>query len=169
MHEDWRMSVTPPPPDNSGYPGYPENPRDPRAPGSDPTSNYPGSGQPPFHQPNPQQPNPQPTYGWWAYGPMPPTPGYAPGMAYYSNKTKAAAGLLQLLPGFFLSIGGIGRCYTGHAAAGVIHIVLSVLGWMLSPIYIGIPLVIGCWLWAVIDGIVLLAGRPTDAQKRLLR
>jgi TM2 domain-containing membrane protein YozV len=87
----------------------------------------------------------------------------------WSHRTKVAAGLLQLLPGIFLALGGIGRCYTGHVALGVTQIVVSVIGWLTTPIFIGIPIVIACWVWAVVDGIVLLSGQPRDAEGRLLR
>ena len=111
-------------------------------------------------------PGSPPPYGAWpGYGPQP--YGAAPGV--YSEKTKVAAGLLQLLPGFFLALGGIGRCYSGHVTPGVLHLVLSVLGWLLAPFGIGFLLVGASWLWAVIDGIVLLAGRPTAPYGRLLR
>ena len=68
----------------------------------------------------------------------------------YSDRSKVVAGLLQL----FLPI-GIGRLYMGQAGIGVAQLVLSLFG-------IGI-------LWAFIDGIVILAGRPTDARGRPLR
>ena len=68
----------------------------------------------------------------------------------YSDRSKVIAGLLQL----FLPI-GIGRLYTGHAAIGIAQLVLSMFG-------IGV-------LWAFIDGIVILAGRPTDNRGRPLR
>ena len=60
------------------------------------------------------------------------------------------AGLLQLLLPF-----GIGRLYSGHIGIGVAQLVLSLFG-------IGV-------LWAFIDGIVILAGRPTDGHGRPLR
>lgn len=128
---------------------------------------YPSQGQYPAQSPFPAQPpaGPPPPGAWSAYGPLP----YAGAPGQYSEKTRAAAGLLQLLPGFFLAIGGIGRCYSGHVGLGVSHLVLSVLGWLLTPFGIGILLLGASWLWAVIDGIVLLAGRPTDPHGRLLR
>jgi TM2 domain-containing membrane protein YozV len=91
-----------------------------------------------------------------------------------SDKSKIVAGLLQLLPGFAFAFGGIGRIYAGQTTLGVIQIVVSVLGWiafwcgfLLFFVTWIIPL--GAWLWAVIDGIVLMAGRPVDGNGRLLR
>ena len=68
----------------------------------------------------------------------------------YSDRSKVAAGLLQLFLPF-----GVGRLYAGHVGIGVAQLVLSLFG-------IGV-------LWAFIDGIVILAGRPTDQYGRPLR
>ncbi|WP_432988095.1 TM2 domain-containing protein [Dactylosporangium sp. CA-233914] len=93
----------------------------------------------------------------------------------YSDKSKLAAGLLQLLPGLFFAIGGIGRLYAGNIALGVTQLILSfavgwvafICGWFLFAI----PWVVtgGLWLWFIIDGIMMLAGRPVDGQGRPLR
>jgi TM2 domain-containing membrane protein YozV len=90
----------------------------------------------------------------------------------YSDKSKVAAGLLQLLPGFFLALGGIGRLYAGHITLGVVQLVVSVVVWVMLAclFWLIFPFlfIAGTWLWAVIDGIILLAGRSTDGQGRLL-
>jgi hypothetical protein len=67
----------------------------------------------------------------------------------YSDRSKVVAGLLQLL----LPI-GVGRLYSGQVGIGVAQLVLAFFG-------IGV-------LWAFIDGIVILAGRPTDRYGRPL-
>lgn len=130
---------------------------------------------PPYGEdPYQQSPAPYPYPGGYAYDPVTGQP--------YSDKTKLAAGLLQLLPGLVLALGGIGRLYIGHTGIGVAQLAVSVFGWLalccgavLSIVTFGLALVItipvlaAAWLWAVIDGILLLAGRPVDAQGRLLR
>jgi hypothetical protein len=68
----------------------------------------------------------------------------------YSDRSKVVAGLLQL----FFPI-GIGRLYSGHVGIGLAQLVLSLFG-------IGV-------IWAFLDGIVILAGRPTDQYGRPLR
>jgi hypothetical protein len=68
----------------------------------------------------------------------------------YSEKNKVVAGVLQLVLPF-----GVGRFYTGHVATGVAQLLLSFIG-------IGV-------VWAFIDGIVILAGRPRDPRGRPLR
>ena len=69
----------------------------------------------------------------------------------YSDRSKVAAGLLQLFLPFF----GAGRLYTGHTAIGVTQLLLA-------------PFVVGA-IWAFIDGIVMLTGEPTDSHGRPLR
>ena len=68
----------------------------------------------------------------------------------YSDRSKVVAGILQIFLPF-----GIGRFYSGHTGIGVAQLLLSFFG-------IGI-------LWAFIDGIVLLAGQPTDPYGRPMR
>jgi hypothetical protein len=68
----------------------------------------------------------------------------------YSDKSKVVAGVLQLFLPF-----GVGRLYAGHTAIGIAQLLLTV--------FFGIGLV-----WAFIDGIVILAGRPTDPFGRPL-
>jgi TM2 domain-containing membrane protein YozV len=68
----------------------------------------------------------------------------------YSDRFKLVAGLLQM----FVPC-GIGRLYSGHTGIGVAQL-------LLAPFLIGM-------IWAFIDGIVILAGRPTDPRGRPLR
>lgn len=76
--------------------------------------------------------------------------GYDPYGRPYSEKSKVTAGVLQLLLGGF----GVGRFYTGHTGMALGQ--LFTCG--------------GCGVWALIDGIMLLAGNgQTDAQGRVLR
>ena len=92
--------------------------------------------------------------------PVPSHGGYDPQAPYgrdpvsgfpYSDRSKVVAGLLQL----FLPI-GIGRLYAGHTGIGVAQLLLT--------LFFGIGVI-----WAFIDGIVILAGRPTDGHGRPLR
>ena len=68
----------------------------------------------------------------------------------YSDRSKVVAGLLQLFLPF-----GVGRLYSGHIGIGVAQLVLT--------LFFGIGVI-----WAFIDGIVILAGRPTDPRGRPL-
>jgi len=133
-------------------------------------------GQNPYGQPNDQNPygQQQPGYGYPQQGAQPgygypqggqpaayAAPGsytgdpaapygYDPMGRPYSDKSKVVAGVLQLFLGGF----GVGRFYTGHTGMALGQ--LFTCG--------------GCGIWALIDGIMLLAGNDaTDAQGRVLR
>jgi hypothetical protein len=115
-----------------------------------PTANLPVTQYPNAPYPNAQYPNaPYPAHPAARdleapYGREPAT-----GVPY-SERYKVIAGVLQLV----LPI-GIGRFYTGHTGMAVAQL-------LLSPIGIGV-------LWAWIDGIVMLVGRPLDRDGRPLR
>ncbi|MEV6013145.1 NINE protein [Streptomyces sp. NPDC051976] len=118
---------------------------------------YPQGGQPGYGYPQGGQ---QPGYGYPQQG-YPAAPGtytgdpaapygYDPMGRPYSDKSKVVAGVLQLFLGGF----GVGRFYTGHTGMALGQ--LFTCG--------------GCGIWALIDGIMLLAGSDqTDAQGRVLR
>ena len=128
---------------------------------------------------------PPPTYEAYA-PPHDPTPapfGYSPAPAGYgapggypidhygggySEKNKTVAGLLQLLLPF-VGVCGVGRIYAGHTTIGVLQLVLYWLSFPLMMVLIGFPMVVGIWLWTVIDGIIILSTASRDGQGRLLR
>lgn len=68
----------------------------------------------------------------------------------FSDRSRVAAGVLQLVFPF-----GVGRFYSGHHGIAVAQLLLSFV-------------VVGV-VWAFVDGIVILAGRPTDPYGRPLR
>ncbi|OBJ68280.1 TM2 domain-containing protein [Mycobacterium sp. 1274756.6] len=74
--------------------------------------------------------------------------------AAYSEKSKIAAGLLQIFLGSF----GVGRFYLGHIGMGIAQLLVTTLTFG----------VLG-WIWGVVDGILILTGRVHDAQGRPLR
>lgn len=152
-------------------------PEQPESDKNEPTVPLEG-GQPDYGRVNPPPPPPG------GYGPPPPghqpppPPGYQPppggyppptGYAYgahagapwgvhpvtgvpYSDKQKLIAGLLNILLPF-----GIGRFYIGDTGTGVAQLLVSLFTCGLGG------------LWSLIDGIMMLAGEPTDAQGRPLR
>lgn len=67
----------------------------------------------------------------------------------FSDKSKMVAGLLQL----FLGTVGAGRFYTGHFGIAIAQLLTAG----------------GCGIWSLIDGIIFLTGKGTDAQGRPLR
>lgn len=90
----------------------------------------------------------------------------------YSHKSKTAAGLLQLLLGALLCLGGVGRVYAGHVGLGVTQLVLSGVAWGAAccGLFLVVPFIVtfGLWVWFVVDGIVMLVGRPLDGLGRPL-
>jgi TM2 domain-containing membrane protein YozV len=68
----------------------------------------------------------------------------------YSDRLKVIAALLQLFLPF-----GTGRFYTGHTGIAIAQLLLF---------FVGVGMI-----WSFIDGIVMLAGDPTDPQGRPLR
>lgn len=135
-----------------------------------PVSGVPQSYPPVSGVPQPYPPQPQ-GYGYGA-----PAGGYevdpVTGLQF-SDKSKLAAGLLQLIPGFCVAFGGIGRIYMGHTAIGIAQLVLGLVGWVcvFCLWWLVLPpfLILAPWLWSIVDGIIILAGKPLDAQGRPLR
>ncbi|WP_305091572.1 TM2 domain-containing protein [Prescottella sp. R16] len=132
-----------------------------------------GTPQPEYSQHPPEYPQPTPP-PYPEQPPYPATPppyagGYPTGYGFadaaapfgrdpitgepYSDKTKVAAGLLQIFLGAF----GAGRFYTGHTGVAIAQILVTWLTCGLGAV------------WPVIDGIVMLAGTVRDAQGRKLR
>lgn len=135
-----------PPPDPQGYPqhhpqGYPQ-----------PFGAHPG------YPPSPYAcgPGAPAGHGMHLYG------------SQYSDKSKTTAGLLQLLLPF-VGVCGVGRLYAGHTAIGVLQLLLYWVSFPLVLAFVGIPMLVGIWVWTVIDGIVMLSGSPRDGQGRLMR
>jgi TM2 domain-containing membrane protein YozV len=134
-----------------GPPGYGPPPAPPGYPPAPP--GYPPPGFPPYGAPGAfGMPNPAAPFG------VHPTLGVP-----YSDKSKIAAGLLQLFVGF-----GAGRFYTGHTNTAVTQLVVCLLGiFVLSWFTCGASVAVV--FWTFIDGIILLAQDSTDAQGRILR
>lgn len=72
-----------------------------------------------------------------------------------SDKSKTAAGLLQLLS--LIGVGGIGRLYIGDIGVGVAQLLV---GWLTC----GIGLI-----WSIVDAVLILADKVPDPQGRPLR
>lgn len=160
-------------------PQYPTDPaagRPPQAPYA-PTAPPQPYVQPAYAQPSyPQAPYAQPVYVQPAYG----QPMYAPagGVTPYgvdpvtglpwSDKSKTTAGLLSLLLPF-VGVCGVGRLYAGNLAIGLTQLIGFVVALILIVAIIGAFIAPAIWLWAVIDGIILLASGGKDGHGRPLR
>ncbi len=80
-------------------------------------------------------------------------------------KSKLVAGLL----GIFVGCLGIHNFYLGYTGKAIAQLVLTVVGIVLSCILIGFFMILGAWIWSLIEGILILTGKiDRDAQGRLL-
>ncbi|MFC9518348.1 TM2 domain-containing protein [Nocardiaceae bacterium NPDC056970] len=164
-------------------PSYPPPSSDPLPPTSGPVY---GSPQPEYGQPTPPPPSYPSAPGY------PPASGYPPGTGYpggyggaygdpsapygrdpvtgepYSDKSRATAGLLQILLGF-ISLPGIGRLYIGSIGIGLAQLLVFWLGLITTIFGIGFVIFPVIWIWAFVDGILMLSGAVRDQQGRPLK
>ena len=70
-------------------------------------------------------------------------------------KSKIGAGVMALLVGSF----GVHNFYLGYTGKAVTQLVLTLVGIVLCCIGIGIFLVIGVWIWTIVEGILILTGK----------
>jgi hypothetical protein len=52
----------------------------------------------------------------------------------------------------WLAAAPLTACLTGNAGRGALILGLYAVGWVLSFFLIGIPLLIGAWIWGMVDG-----------------
>ncbi|WP_158370653.1 TM2 domain-containing protein [Cellulosimicrobium cellulans] len=163
------------------YPGQPYTDPYAAAPYGDPSAAAPYAGTS-AEQPYPaQQPEAYPAgYAAPGYAVAPyAAPGYASAypVAYgvdpltglaWSDKSKTTAGLLQLLLPL-VGVCGVGRLYAGQIGIGLAQLLGFFLGCVLMVVLIGFVVAPAVWLWAVVDGIVLLTTGGRDQYGRLLR
>ena len=106
-----------------------------------------------------QSPYPYATTGAQPGYPQPgwaPQPDYPPPGAYYDQKSKLAAGLL----GIFLGSLGVHNFYLGHTGKAVGQLVGTIVGYVLLIVVIGIFIIAGISIWALIEGILILSAQP---------
>lgn len=82
-----------------------------------------------------------------------------------SSKSKLAAGLL----GIFLGSFGVHNFYLGYTTKAIIQLVLSIVGILTACLIIGYLILLGTWIWGLVEGIMILTGKiNTDAQGNIL-
>ncbi|BCO34718.1 TM2 domain-containing protein [Mycobacterium heckeshornense] len=82
-----------------------------------------------------------------------------------SDKSAAVAGCLQLFVGML----GVGRFYIGSAVIGGIQLALTIIGLMLTIVFVGFPILFGVAIWAFVDAIMMFTAAVPDAHGRKLR
>jgi TM2 domain-containing membrane protein YozV len=70
------------------------------------------------------------------------------------QKSRIAAGLL----GIFLGCYGVHNFYLGYTAKAVIQLVSTIIGYVLSCIFIGYFIIAGIGIWVLIESIMIFAG-----------
>lgn len=74
---------------------------------------------------------------------------------------RALAGDNQIIAAilaFFVGYLGIHRFYLGYTTIGIIQAALFIVGFLTSFILIGFPILIGLYIWVLIDFIRILTG-----------
>lgn len=146
-----------------GY-GPPQGPQFPPPPSYPPPMGYP---------PQPGYPPPQPYPGYQPYGGY---PGYgvdpyapfgrdpATGLPL-SDKSATTAGLLQLFFGSF----GVGRFYIDSTQIAAAQLCLGLFSIVFSVFcLLGLPVLLGSIVWAVVDAIMMFTGNVKDNEGRKL-
>src|ERR1700735_3177082 len=160
----------------------------PNPPGN-PSGEPPWGWQPPGYGSQPTRPTPPP--------PPPPTPGFPPPQSYpaypgyprfsgypgyvdpqapfgrdpatglpLSDKSATTAGLLQLFFGLF----GVGRFYIDTTQIAVAQLCLGLFGVIFTLFcLLGLPVLLGGIIWAVVDAIMIFTGSVKDNYGRKLR
>jgi TM2 domain-containing membrane protein YozV len=77
-----------------------------------------------------------------------------------SNKSKIAAGLLQLFLGGF----GAGRFYLGSNGIAIAQLCTLIIGWLLTFVLVGFFVLFGLTIWVLIDAIMILTGSVRDSR-----
>lgn len=70
-------------------------------------------------------------------------------------KSKIAAGLLAIFLGAF----GVHNFYLGYTTKAITQLVLTIVGFVLSCIVVGIFLVLGIEIWGIVEGVMILTGK----------
>ena len=70
-------------------------------------------------------------------------------------KSKLAAGLL----GIFLGQFGVHNFYLGYTQKAIIQLVLTIVGYVLCCIFVGIFFVVATAIWGFVEGILILVGK----------
>ena len=68
---------------------------------------------------------------------------------------KLVAGLL----GIFLGTFGVHNFYLGYTGKAITQLVLTIVGYILCCVVVGVFLVIGIWIWSLVEAIMILTGK----------
>ncbi|MCH6196190.1 TM2 domain-containing protein [Corynebacterium mastitidis] len=71
--------------------------------------------------------------------------------------------IVAALLAFFLGEFGVHNFYIGYRTRAITQLVLYIVGWVLSFVLIGIPIVIAVHVWAFVDFVLILLRAGTYA------
>jgi TM2 domain-containing membrane protein YozV len=143
----------------SSLPGAENPPQPPTHPADQPTvpAPYPPWGDPQAQQPNViapySPPASPPPPGWSTTGGGYPVPGqYTQGMPLQQGQPMIVPKnpALGVILSFFIP--GLGSIVNGSVGLGVAIMACYFVSWLFALILIGIPFVIGTWIWGLVDG-----------------
>ena len=79
----------------------------------------------------------------------------------HKDRYRIAAGLL----GIFLGGFGVHNFYLGYTGKAVTQLVLSIVGCILCCVVVGIFMVMGVWIWSLVEAVMILTGKiNTDGK-----
>jgi TM2 domain-containing membrane protein YozV len=82
------------------------------------------------------------------YGVMPAVP---PGRELEQARVQVAPKNPALAVVLSIFIPGLGSMVSGNGGIGALILCLNILGWTLSFFLVGVPLVIGSWIWGLVN------------------
>jgi TM2 domain-containing membrane protein YozV len=60
------------------------------------------------------------------------------------------SGAIGVLLSFFIP--GLGSMVNGSVGRGVLILAVYIVGWLLAFVLIGFPVILGAWIWGMVDG-----------------
>jgi len=86
-----------------------------------------------------------------------------------SPKSRVATTLFALPFCMPLGMFGAHRFYLGKIRTAVAMLLLTIVGFATCWFVVGIPLLIGVWIWALVDFIYAVSGNMKDKEGRLIK
>ncbi len=103
----------------------------------------------------------QPVDGRAGYGMVPPSYGSAP-LVYGTPQPKSIA--VAAVLAFFLGGLGIHNFYLGHVGRAVAQLILTIVGWATSWLFVGFFLIGAVGIWVLVEFILILARSGSYAR-----
>ncbi|MBK1972713.1 TM2 domain-containing protein [Campylobacter sp. TTU-622] len=76
--------------------------------------------------------------------------------------------IIGLILGLFFGLYGIDRFYKGDITLGIAKLITFIIGTITTFIYIGFIILIGLWIWTIVDYFLVWKGIKKDNLKKIL-